>query len=70
MKLKRKFDIQSIPGNPEACLMCFVAGFNSIYMIFVLTGAERVLHLKMQMADELPPLIMEMLDRAENVCIP
>ncbi|ELU07684.1 hypothetical protein CAPTEDRAFT_168520 [Capitella teleta] len=33
-------------------------------------GAERVLHLKLRMADELPPLIMEMLDRTENVCIP
>ncbi|XP_063412811.1 retinoic acid receptor beta-like isoform X1 [Mytilus trossulus] len=33
-------------------------------------GAERVLHLRLEMPDELPPLIIEMLDRTENVCIP
>lgn len=33
-------------------------------------GAERVLHLRLEMPDELPPLIIEMLDRQENVCIP
>ncbi|XP_025086539.1 retinoic acid receptor alpha-A-like isoform X2 [Pomacea canaliculata] len=33
-------------------------------------GAERVLHLRLEMTDELPPLIIEMLDRTENVCIP
>ncbi|KAK2170940.1 hypothetical protein NP493_1124g00027 [Ridgeia piscesae] len=33
-------------------------------------GAERVLHLKHDMSAELPPLIVEMFDRAENVCIP
>ncbi|KAI0240713.1 Retinoic acid receptor alpha [Lamellibrachia satsuma] len=33
-------------------------------------GAERVLHLKHDMTSELPPLIVEMFDRAENVCIP
>lgn len=38
--------------------------------IFLLVGAERVLHLRLEMPDELPPLIIEMLDRQENVCIP
>jgi retinoic acid receptor beta/retinoic acid receptor gamma len=38
-------------------------------MTFV-TGAERVLHLRLEMPGELPPLIIEMLDRTENVCIP
>lgn len=33
-------------------------------------GAERVLHLRLEMPGELPPLIIEMLDRTENVCIP
>ncbi|KAL3855377.1 hypothetical protein ACJMK2_014588, partial [Sinanodonta woodiana] len=33
-------------------------------------GAERVLHLRLEMPGELPPLIIEMLDRQENVCIP
>ncbi|XP_021341357.1 retinoic acid receptor alpha-A-like isoform X1 [Mizuhopecten yessoensis] len=33
-------------------------------------GAERVLHLRLEMPDELPPLIIEMLDRSENVCLP
>jgi len=33
-------------------------------------GAERVLQLRLEMPGELPPLILEMLDRAENVCIP
>ncbi|KAK3082684.1 hypothetical protein FSP39_002535, partial [Pinctada imbricata] len=33
-------------------------------------GAERVLHLRLEMPDELPPLVIEMLDRQENVCIP
>lgn len=34
------------------------------------SGAERVLHLRLEMPGELPPLIIEMLDRTENVCIP
>nr|ALQ43970.1 retinoic acid receptor [Patella vulgata] len=33
-------------------------------------GAERVLHLRLEKPGELPPLVIEMLDRAENVCIP
>nr|QAX24917.1 retinoic acid receptor [Acanthochitona crinita] len=33
-------------------------------------GAEKVLHLRLEMPGDLPPLIIEMLDRAENVCIP
>ncbi|XP_013406616.1 retinoic acid receptor gamma [Lingula anatina] len=33
-------------------------------------GAERVLHLQMGQPGELPPLVIEMLDRAENVCLP
>lgn len=40
------------------------------YYFFSLVGAERVLHLRLEMPDELPPLIIEMLDRQENVCIP
>ena len=41
----------------------------NIYNFFFL-GAERVLHLKSNMPTELPPLIIEMLDRAENVYTP
>nr|AIB06349.1 retinoic acid receptor [Nucella lapillus] len=33
-------------------------------------GAERVLHLKLEIPGTLPPLVIEMLDRVENVCIP
>ncbi|XP_070186582.1 retinoic acid receptor alpha-A-like isoform X2 [Littorina saxatilis] len=33
-------------------------------------GAERVLHLRLELPGELPPLVIEMLDRQENVCIP
>ncbi|XP_076454474.1 retinoic acid receptor alpha-like isoform X2 [Babylonia areolata] len=33
-------------------------------------GAERVLHLRLKVPGELPPLVIEMLDRQENVCIP
>ncbi|XP_064598195.1 LOW QUALITY PROTEIN: retinoic acid receptor gamma-like [Liolophura sinensis] len=33
-------------------------------------GAEKVLHLRLEMPGDLPPLIVEMLDREENVCIP
>ncbi|ESO98546.1 hypothetical protein LOTGIDRAFT_142734 [Lottia gigantea] len=33
-------------------------------------GAERVLHLRLEKNGELPPLVVEMLDRTENVCIP
>ena len=40
------------------------------YHFFFSSGAERVLHLRLEMPDELPPLIIEMLDRTENVCIP
>lgn len=41
-----------------------------LLFFFLLVGAERVLHLRLEMPDELPPLIIEMLDRQENVCIP
>lgn len=42
------------------------------YFLFFLffAGAERVLHLRMEMPGDLPPLVLEMLDRTENVCIP
>lgn len=39
-------------------------------ILFLISGAERVLHLRLEMPGELPPLIIEMLDRTENVCIP
>lgn len=42
--------------------------FNKHFITF--SGAERVLHLRLEMPGELPPLIIEMLDRTENVCIP
>ena len=41
----------------------------TVYLLLV-SGAERVLHLRLEMPGELPPLIIEMLDRTENVCIP
>lgn len=44
--------------------------FYYYFFFFLLVGAERVLHLRLEMPDELPPLIIEMLDRQENVCIP
>ena len=48
------------------------------YMCIVLTcgdsccvaGAEQLLHLRLEMPGQLPPLVMEMLVRTENVCIP
>lgn len=49
----------------ETCKNFFI-----IILFFSLIGAERVLHLRLEMPDELPPLIIEMLDRQENVCIP
>ncbi|XP_041374942.1 retinoic acid receptor gamma-like isoform X2 [Gigantopelta aegis] len=33
-------------------------------------GAEQLLHLRLEMPGQLPPLVMEMLVRTENVCIP
>lgn len=33
-------------------------------------GAERVLHLRLELPGQIPPLVLEMLDRQENVCIP
>jgi retinoic acid receptor beta/retinoic acid receptor gamma len=36
----------------------------------LLAGAEEVLHLRLEMPGELPPLVVEMLERQENVCIP
>ena len=38
-------------------------------MLLLLAGAERVLDLRMEIPGELPPLIMEMLHRTENVSI-
>lgn len=56
-------------------LCSILFNFNPLILLFkidlhIFTGAERVLHLRLEMPEELPPLIIEMLDRAENVCIP
>jgi len=32
-------------------------------------GADKVLHLREESADNIPPLVKEMFDRTENVCI-
>ena len=55
-----------VPNQKEETIS--IQRVNSIY--FLVTGAERVLHLRLEMPGELPPLIIEMLDRTENVCIP
>lgn len=46
-------------------------GPNSYMLVqfVVIAGAERVLHLRLELPGELPPLVIEMLDRQENVCI-
>lgn len=58
-------------------LFCDSLTFSSSFCVFLFnlcnlytSGAERVLHLRLEMPGELPPLIIEMLDRTENVCIP
>jgi len=33
-------------------------------------GAGKVLHLRMDTNSDIPPLVVEMFDRQENVCIP
>ena len=55
-----------VPNQKEESIS--ILRVNSIY--FLVSGAERVLHLRLEMPGELPPLIIEMLDRTENVCIP